>query len=78
MRLITLGQRGEERGKSRNGGGCENVSLAVRSEMVPGSGDVSERPVPLSIPPTSLLTHTLFLWSLRQERQLTDDCVTAC
>lgn len=49
MRLITLGQRGEERRKSsrvRRGGG-ENVSLAGRAEAVPESGDVSKELVPL-------------------------------
>ena len=36
------------------------MSLAGRSEMVPGSGDVSEGPAPLSIPPASLPTHAFF------------------
>lgn len=48
----------------REGEKCENAGLARRSEMVPGSGDVSEGPVPLSIPPTSLPRLTLFLQSL--------------
>lgn len=69
-----LWDRGEKKEENQGRGGGENVSLAGRSEMVPGSGDVSEGPVPLSIPPASLATHTLFLQSLRKEQQLTDDC----
>lgn len=36
-------------GVKGRGPGCENASLAGRSETVPGSGDVSEGPVALSL-----------------------------
>lgn len=62
MRLITLGQRGEERkrneGKSEEGG-CENVRLAGCSEIVPRSGDVSEGRVSLSVFPQHPSPQTL-------------------
>lgn len=46
----------------RGGRGGENASLAGRSETVPGSGDVSEGHVPLSI--THTRTHTHFFSSV--------------
>lgn len=55
MRLITLGQRAEERRKSskkREGEEGVRASLAGWAEVVPESGDVSKELGPLSSPST--------------------------
>lgn len=47
------------------------MSLARHSETVPGSGDVSEGPVPLSVSPTNTTQHPQF-----EARVAADNCIT--
>ena len=68
----TEGRRKRTIKKNITGGGCENVSLARHSETVPGSGDVSEGPVPLSVSPTNTTQHPQF-----EARVAADNCITA-